>query len=185
MKLKSTKLLFLYRSLLLCFLKFETDDDNLITIVNALNIKNRKKRIEYIYDEAVKEINIYYKDDLCQFKNNKCIVQRKRNDDRVNGCCYTCPNLGKKGCSTINLPCKLVYCKTALKNMKKLKMNDIKILKCLSPLNRVILKGNCHFKREQIINDLYYGPLIAPFRIFYRQIILDTKLYKKSKKQNM
>ena len=41
MELKNTKLLFLYRSILFKFIKFETKDKNLKPIVKALNIKNK------------------------------------------------------------------------------------------------------------------------------------------------
>ena len=79
MELRSTKMLFLFRSFIFRFVKFETKDKDLKNIVNALNIKKRKKRIEYVYDEAIKYINKYYSQDLCQFKNNQWIFWSKSN----------------------------------------------------------------------------------------------------------
>ena len=53
----------------------------------------------------------------------------------------------------------MIYCKEALKNIKKLKISDIDFYKCLSIFQRNILKiDNCS-TREQIIKDLYYSPI--------------------------
>ena len=41
-KIKSTKLLFLYRSILFKFVKFQTEKQELQNIVEALNKKNKK-----------------------------------------------------------------------------------------------------------------------------------------------
>ena len=51
---KTTRFLFLYKSFLYRFVTFTTDSKELQDqiIVNALNIKNRKKRITYIYDSV-------------------------------------------------------------------------------------------------------------------------------------
>ena len=45
-EVKNTKMLFLYRCFLFKFINFETKDKKLKVIVNALNIKKRKQRIE-------------------------------------------------------------------------------------------------------------------------------------------
>ena len=140
MLINITKLLFLYRSILFKKTRFTTNNKELTKIVKALNIKKQKERITYVYDEAIKEVNKYYSKDLCQFIGNKCIAQRKNNSNHVDGCCYRCPINTTTGCPTASLNCKLIYCKTAIKNMKKLKFSDIKILKCLSPIQRLILR---------------------------------------------
>ena len=176
MELKSTKLLFLYRSFLFKHIKFETKDNNLKTIVDALNIKKRKQRIEYVYDEAIKYINNYYSDDLCKFENNKCIVQRNSKKDIINGCCKLCPLVTDKGCPSSNLACKLIYCNTALGNLKLLKLRDIQILKCLSILQRLTLKGDFFLTKEEIIKDLYYGPIYSSFKTTFKEF---SKLFKK------
>lgn len=89
------KRLWLYRSFLYRYVTFETEDDkyNISSFINALNIKNRRKRIKYIYDAACLEIDDYYKDkNMCGFKNNQCYVQRKLNNNKFNGCCRMCIN---------------------------------------------------------------------------------------------
>ena len=182
MKLKNTRLLFLYRSFAFKFVTFETDDKDLQLIVNALNIKNRKKKIEYIYDESIKIINKYYSKDLCQFKNNQCIAQRKQKSNSINGCCKMCTLVTNKGCPSVNLACKLVYCKTALGNLKKLKMKDIKLLKCLSLKERIILKGSYFEMRDEVINNMYYGIIIFGVKSLIKEIKRDIKTKRLIKK---
>lgn len=179
-KLKNTKLLFIYRSCFFKFVKFETVDKNLKEIVKALNIKKRKLRIEYVYDEAIKYINNYYADDLCQFENNQCIVQRQLKTDRINGCCRNCSFLGNKGCVSVNLACKLIYCKTALGKLKELGINDIPILKCLSLSQRAMLKGAFFNTREEILKELNYGIVYWTIKTFIREMKFEFGRLKKS-----
>lgn len=156
------------------FTKFDTNNKDLTKIVKALNLKG-KKRIIYVYDEAIKEINKYYSKDLCQFKDNQCIVQRTNGKGQVNGCCCLCSLKTEKGCPTVNLSCKLLYCKTALGNIKALKLNDIKILKVLSLRQRLILKGEFFSSKEEIINDLYHGIVYSAFRACFSEITRHKK----------
>lgn len=166
MRIKSIKLIFIYRSILFKKIKFKTDNKDLKDIVKALNIKNKRDRIAYVYDEAVKVINKYYSKDLCQFKDGKCIAQR--NNDNINGCCRLCHLVTDKGCPSVNLPCKLIYCKSALGNMRLLKFNDIKILKCLSLSQRLVLRSSFFMTREQIIDDMCHGILISTIRNIFK-----------------
>lgn len=171
MKINSTKLLFLYRSILFKKIKFTTNNKKIENIVNALNIKEKKERIKYVYKEGIKVVNNYYSKDLCKFKNGRCIVQRNNpNNKHVNGCCIICPIVTNKGCPSENLSCKLIYCKTALQNMKTLKFNDIKILKCLPITSRLILRADFFLTKEEIIDDIDKGILIWIFRVIKRKI---------------
>ena len=185
MEVKNTKLLFLYRTCFFRFATFITNNKDLKLIVNALNIKNRRKRIEYIYDEAIKIINKYYYMDLCKFENNRCIAQRKMDLDRINGCCRLCTLVTDKGCPSANMACKLIYCKTALGNVKELKFKDISILKCLSLKERLILRSDFFETREEVINDIYYGIILyglkAAYREFRRGIYYKIKNLKQKK----
>ena len=180
MKINSTKLLFLYRTPLFHFVHFKTDKIEFKNIVTALNIKKRKERITYVFDESVKFIDNYYNKDLCKFKNGKCIVQRKTNSNHCNGCCRTCPLVTDKGCPSTNITCKLIYCKTSIGNTKLLKVGDIKIFKCLSIFQRLIILGDTFSTREKIIKDAYYGPLYwVP-----KELIKDIKREVREKKMN-
>ena len=173
---KNTMLLFLYRSFCFKFVQFKTYNNNLINIVDALNIKNKKKRIEYVYDDAIKYINDYYYEDLCKFENGRCIVQRKNNNDNVNGCCRMCPLVTDRGCPSSNLVCKLVYCKTALGNFKLLKLYQIPILKCLSIRQRIILQASFFCTRDEIIKKLNYGIIYSSFIFLKKELCLNSKI---------
>lgn len=167
-KINNLKFLFLYRSFLFNKVRFITDKDEYKNIVFALNIKNKKERLNYIYDEAVNTINKYYYMDLCKFENDRCIAQRNDdNNSHINGCCINCRHLGEHGCVSSNIQCKLLFCKTALGNMKLLKMSDISILKCVSVFKRLIIKMDCFCTKEEVIKDLRYGIVYTTFKNFY------------------
>ena len=122
------------------------------------------------YEGQKNLLNNYYSEDLCMFKDGKCIVQRENNSNSFNGCCMRCPIVTEKGCPSDNITCKLVYCKKALGNMKLLKFKDIKILKCFSISQRLIILSGAFSTREEVIKDLYYGLLYSVFRNFYKKI---------------
>ena len=128
-------------------------------IINALNIKKRKKRIDYIYDYCCEYIDNYCKNkDFCKFKSNKCLNQK--NTKFSNGCCRGCSYQSKKGCTTSNLTCKLFYCSTVKENNKTISFNDLKILKLFNIRNRAIVKHNFFVNRETFLKDLYFESII-------------------------
>ena len=167
--------LFFYKSFIFKKTKFtvETNYEEVKPIINALNIKKRKPRITYIYDEACKQIDNHYKNkNICGFKNNKCYVQQKLQNGTINGCCRMCMYQGAKGCTTKNLTCKLFTCSEIEKRCKVIKFDDLKILNLLSFKNRMILKSDYFSKREDVIKDLYYGSFFLwTIRIVIRMII--------------
>ena len=175
LEVKSIKLMFLYRNLKFKSIEFYTNNKEYKEIVKILNIKDRRNRLEYIYDEAVKYINKYYSEDLCKFENGQCIVQRKNNGQDYNGCCKRCPLVTDKGCPSVNLPCKLIYCKTALKNIKKLKFSDILILKCLTLGQQMVLRSSFFHTREEILRNLNYGLIYSVFMSFKRCVFMNKK----------
>ena len=86
----------------------------------------------------------------------------------------------KKGCQTKNLTCKLFTCSEVEKRCQVIKFDDLKILNLLSLRNRMILKSDYFSKREDVINDLYYGSiLIWTIRIVFRMIITFYTLKRK------
>ena len=167
--------LFFYKSFIFKKTKFtvETNYEEVKPIINALNIKKRKPRITYIYDEACKQIDNHYKNkNICGFKNNKCYVQQKLQNGTINGCCRMCLYQSTKGCTTKNLTCKLFTCSEVEKRCKVIKFDDLKILNLLSFRNRMILKSDYFSKREDVIKDLYYGSFFLwTIRIVIRMII--------------
>ena len=150
----------------------ETKYEQIKPIIKALNIKKRKDRITYIYDEACRQIDNHYKNkNICGFKNNKCYVQQKLNNGTINGCCRLCKYQSEKGCKTVNLTCKLFTCSEVEKRCKIITFDDLKILNLLSYRNKMILKSDYFSKRENVIKDLYYGSVILwAIRIIIRLI---------------
>ena len=167
--------LFFYKSFIFKKTKFtvETNFEEVKPIIKALNIKKRKPRITYIYDEACKQIDNHYKNkNICGFKDNKCYVQQKLQNGTINGCCRMCMYQSAKGCTTKNLTCKLFTCSEVEKRCKVIKFNDLKIINLLSFRNRMILKSDYFSKREDVIKDLYYGSFFLwTIRIVIRMII--------------
>ena len=159
-------------------IKNKIKSSNLIIISKALNIKNRRDRITYLYDQTVNYLNNYYKEDLCKFTDDKCFVQKQRNDNSKFGCCFDCKLVKSgKGCPTSNVSCKLLYCKPAIKNIKKLKIKDIEFLRCFSIFQRFILKFDFYSTREQMIKDLYFGPIYWFIRSIPKGLRLIFKIH--------
>ncbi len=155
-----------YRSIFYLFTKFESDNKDIEKIIYALNIKNRFKRIRYINEEACRELDEFTAGkNPCGFKNGVCKAKLK------SGCCRKCRWVGSKGCTTSNVACKLFFCSRVCDKYKSLKFDDIKILKCFSFNEQVIVKHNYYTKKEEVLMDLYIGSLtIFTIRYLYRTI---------------
>ncbi|MBQ7789911.1 MAG: hypothetical protein IJ399_01455 [Bacilli bacterium] len=152
--------------------KNSLNDEMIDYIIKGLNLKNRKKRIEYIYDVSCKIIDDSVgKTNICGFKNGKCYVQRKLKDSNCNGCCRKCLYQTNKGCSSKNLSCKLYNCSEVKKRYKVIEFEDLKILRLLSLKNQFLIKSDYFIKREDFLKDLYTFTLTyAAIRIFFRLI---------------
>lgn len=152
--------------------KNSVDDLMINDIVKALNIKNRKKRIEYIYNKSCELIDNETKNiNICGFKNGKCYVQQKLKNGKCNGCCRKCLYQSNHGCLTKNLSCKLFNCSEVTSRYKTLKFDDLKILKLLSYKNRIIIKSDYFSRREDVLKDLYTLTLTySTVKILYRLI---------------
>ncbi len=156
------------------------DDEECKAIVEALNIKNRRKRIEFIYDYCCNKIDNYYSGkNICGFIGNKCVNQQSPNCTYKNGCCRLCIHQSEFGCKTKNLTCKLFYCSSVTKKHKVITFNDLKILKLFSLRQRLMVRDSFFSTREQIISDLYIGSIIIfGLRIAIREITSLIKLAK-------
>lgn len=168
------KKLFLYKSFLFrnTFFELNSDPLQINSVLMALNIKNRKKKINYIYDSACYFIDTSYKNlDVCGFKNGKCYVQQKLKKDLINGCCRGCLYQSCNGCQTANLTCKFFFCSEVEKRIKVIRREEVPVLRCFSIRQRTLLKYNYFSSREDILMDLYIGSLfIGSIRILYRQV---------------
>ena len=154
------------------FTKFESDNKNIQDIITALNIKNRNKRIIYIYDYVCNYIdNFWNGKNYCGFKNNKCYCQQQIKSKYINGCCRLCLYQSIKGCKTNNLTCKFYYCTEVCKRYRVLTYEDIKILNLFSSRQRIIIKHSFFNSREQILFDLKYSfLLIFAFKVLLRHV---------------
>lgn len=152
-------------------------------MINGLNIKNRYKRITYVYDTACSIIDSNTKGlNVCGFKNNKCYIQQKQNNGKCNGCCRLCKYQNSNGCSTKNLACKLFNCSEVKKRYKTVEYKDLDILKLLSLKNRLIVKSDYFATREEVLKDLYAHTLTySILRILFRSI---RNLLSKTKNSN-
>jgi len=168
------KLIPLYKSFIFKLIYFELNEDlfKVGSIIKTLNIKNRKKRITFIYDFVCNEIDKSVDGkNICGFEDNKCYAQREPYNNKSNGCCRLCLYQNPSGCETKNLSCKFYFCSDVLKRRKVLNFDDFKILKCFTIRQRILLKHNYFSAKKEIINDLYIGVLtIGTIRILYRNI---------------
>lgn len=167
---KFLKKILIYKSVLYINTNFYVSktikEENISYIINALNIKSRKKRINYVYDKSCSMIDDKNKGiNICGFKNHICYAGNS------NGCCRYCLYITNKGCSTKNLACKLFNCSEVTKRYNTLKYDDIKLLKVLSLKNRFIVKSDYFSKREDVLKDLYsFSIIYSTIRIIYRLI---------------
>lgn len=164
----------IYKSILFRSCKFETNSNDIQDkiIINALNIKNRKKRIEYVYDSTCDYIDNYYNhENICGFKNRQCYVQQAKKTNSKYGCCRKCKYVTDTGCPTKNLACKLFNCSKVLCKKRIIKYKDLKTLKILSLRQRFIVKSDYFSLREDILKDLYTNSIIlSTIRIAFRLI---------------
>lgn len=184
---KFIKRIILYKSILYINTEFQVKgcqvNDNIQQMINGLNIKNRYKRITYVYDTACSIIDSNTKGlNVCGFKNNKCYIQQKQNNGKCNGCCRLCKYQNSNGCSTKNLACKLFNCSEVKKRYKTVEYKELDILKLLSLKNRLIIKSDYFATREEVLKDLYAHTLTySILRILFRSI---RNLLSKTKNSN-
>lgn len=170
---KFYNLLPLYKSILFKKVKFEieSNDEQTNIIVKGLNIKNRKQRIAFIYDESCKLIDKNTKGkNICGFKNCKCYSQK--NNNYTYGCCRMCRYKTNRGCPTKNLACKLFYCSEVKKYHNVIEYKDLKMLKLLNIRQRFLVKSDYFTLREDVLKDLYsYSFIYSSIKIIFRMTI--------------
>ena len=156
--------LFIYKSVIYKNTLFSSSCSKIKDIVKALNIKNRKDRITFIYDSACFYADDYMKKqnpNFCGFENGRCHIQKYSGCIYKNGCCRNCYYQSDKGCRTSNLICKFFFCNEVKKRYNVVKIKDVKILKLFSFRQRQIIKSGYFISRESFINSLYIGSIIV------------------------
>lgn len=172
---KFYKYLFWYRSLFFLFTKFSSniDDNQLKLVIDALNIKGRKKRIYFVINELCNQVDEFYKDkNICVFCNSKCICHRKLKLDYVNGCCRKCRYQSNRGCMTKNFACKMFNCSYVKNKYKTIEYNDLCLLKVLTPIQRMIIKRDYFSSIDEVTNDLCFGLIYSLPRL----LVMFTKI---------
>ena len=139
---------------------------DIIKCLKAVLIKEKREKIEYIYDQVCEELDEEFaKNNYCDFKDDVCIGKRNCSERVTMGCCHKfkhpitmngelkeCPYLVDKHCSTQCITCKLFTC-DAIK--VKFKLKDIPLIESFfNPIQKLIVKTNFFTKREKIIDRL-------------------------------
>jgi hypothetical protein len=124
----------------------------------ALNLKNRRKRITYLYDRVCDIIDQYNAEQgiTCHY-SAEGICEDPKHQTRKNGCCCHCYLQRPDGCPTRNLSCKFYFCDHLAKKYHALTMEDIDLLKLFTWSEREIIKNNVFVTRKTYINLLCLG----------------------------
>ena len=168
--------IWIYKSILFYKTKFICNDNmDLQTkyIIESLNIKNRKKRITYIFDKTCELID--KKNDginICGFNGRVCKAhQCLKNKKYIDGCCRMCLYKTSKGCPSKNIACKLFNCSVVKEKYEVYEYKDLKILKILSIKSRIIVKHDYFSLREDVLKDLYsYSLIYSTIRMSSRML---------------
>ena len=150
--------------------KYTNEDkevEQISLLEEALNIKNKKERIKFIYEKSCDLLdNDFYGNNICEFKNNKCMHDRIHNSS-CDGCCKTndglkkCKYLVNHRCTIKCLACKFHICYCIRKKGYKIKVSDIYMLKYLYNWKQKIMLYNDFFMTEdEVLNHLYKNSLV-------------------------
>ena len=147
-------------------------DDEILDVIKASFIEDKKIRIEFIYDRVCELLDKKWDNcSPCKFCNNKCIASiNNYMDKEYNGCCYSfkrkrfgkvkkepCKYLGKdKRCTTSNISCKLFTCNYLReKTTFKTNFDDYLLLKLFfNKKEKLVIKYNFFKSRKEVINKL-------------------------------
>lgn len=122
--------------------------------IEIININSKEEQYEKIYEEVYSYLQRdFIANNYCDFKNNKCIAQRRFTFypfNRKNGCCFTrirtCPHLQKGGaCNVECMACRLFSCPFLSKRGITYYANEIVLLKAFFNLKQ----------RKHLVFDFY------------------------------
>ena len=142
-------------------IKYNTDDDTLKKIEKAINIKDIKKRYEFIYDTVCDYIDKKYLDcNYCEFKDDICKYYREKNElNHKNGCCYNekrgglCEHLKNGKCSIKSISCKLYSCPILRENKINFRIKDIPLIKYFFNIKQKYYIKYSFFKDKDYVID--------------------------------
>ena len=142
-------------------------DKQVSLLVEALNIKDRKQRIKFIYEKSCELLdNTFYGKNICEFKNNRCMHDRIHAIS-CDGCCKSndgklkCKYLINHKCSVKCLACKFHICYCVRNKGYKFKINDILMIKYLYNWKQKLFIYNDFFMSEdEVLEDLYKNSIL-------------------------
>ena len=137
-----------------------TKNNEFNNFIKAYNIKNVKKRYDFIYNYMCKHLDRMSKI-YCDFKNDRCISNRlNKSCEKVNGCCYhykkTCEYLKNKTCMRPNISCKLFMCTYVEKKLgyKSIPKNYLLLNYFFNRKQKDILRRSFRKTKKEIIDEL-------------------------------
>lgn len=146
--------------------KLDKNIREITQLAEALNIKDKKQRLSYIYNKACDLLDSdFYGKNICNFKNNKCLHDRK-DENKYDGCCQSnngkhCKYLKNHKCEVRCLACKFHICKELIKLGYKYRVNDILVLKYLLNFKQKIIVYLDYFmSEEEVLEDIYKNSII-------------------------
>ena len=142
---------------------------DIIDIMTAINIKDKYKRYEFIYDTVCNYLDEKINTNYCQFKDDICIRDRQKNNNHKNGCCE-CKGRGKckylidSKCTLGNcVACKLFTCHTLKKMGIKEAINDYVLTKYFfTTKQKDILRFSYWTPREIVLDRLITNTYVRP-----------------------
>ena len=142
---------------------------DIVTIMNAINIKDKYKRYEYIYNTVCSYLDERINTNYCEFKDDICIRDRLKNNNHKNGCCECngrgkCKYLIDSKCTLGNcMACKLFTCKTLRKKGIIHNINDYALTKYFfTNKQKDILKFSYWTPKEIILDRLMTNTYVRP-----------------------
>ena len=142
--------------------------NSLLISLKAIFIKDKFERYNYLYDEACNFLDrMFEENNYCDFKNDVCVAKRNcRSNRKKMGCCYRinkkdpfgefvfCEYLGKKGCNTKCIACKLMTCDYI---KVKLKLESIPYMDCFfNVFQKFIMKISFFTLKEKVLKRVMF-----------------------------
>lgn len=138
-------------------------------IEKGINIKDKKKRYSFVYDEVCKILDEKISMNYCEFKNDTCYRDRQKNNGHKNGCCE-CEGRGKckfliNGNCTMKscIACKLFTCSALRKkgiNEKASKYLPLKVFFTSKQID--ILSYSYWVPKDIVIKRLLDNKFVMP-----------------------
>lgn len=138
-------------------------------IEKGINLKDKKKRYSYVYDEICKILDEKVDTNYCEFKNDTCYRDRLKNNGHKNGCCECvgrgkCKFLKNGNCTMKScMACKLFTCSALRKKGIKEKATNYLPLKVFfTSKQRDILSFSYWTPKEVVIKRLLDNKFVMP-----------------------